>query len=411
MSSDGFHTPVRGVVGSRSSIPSFWSYSSLTEAEECPKKWMLNRASYPGVWSHNGYPETPAFAAIMGSVVHSVVEAMVELLMAEGVSSLSDVRVVDALSKRGGISEVIDTAVERELNTLVSNPRAHERLGAYRSYLEKRRTDIRIQSVALLRRSNLDARHQRGAVRSGGVTSDDDKRAALTKGTFSEVSLRSEELRFFGRADLISIDDSGCRISDFKTGESKISHDDQLQLYGLLWSMDRDRNPAGTPAVRLHLIYRNGSRDVAPLNEEELAAARHDLEVRIVQAEKDLAVEMPSARPSPDTCQFCSVRQFCDDYWQARRAWHTGEDLTKKASFQDCEIVIGAKLGPRSWSVVRSEPADIGVLVSSLAETNFDEGDHIRLIGAKVVSDPDTNGTIASVAYASDVFALHTGSN
>ncbi len=55
----GFDTGVQDSSGRWPDLPRAWSYSSLKEAEECPRRWMLRRASYPQIWARQGYPPRP----------------------------------------------------------------------------------------------------------------------------------------------------------------------------------------------------------------------------------------------------------------------------------------------------------------------------------------------------------------
>src|SRR5207247_1291621 len=77
-----------GVHGSWPEPPEFWSYSSLYEAEVCPRRWSLKRASYEGIWSRSGYPPRPSMPAIVGDVVHRALDAILRALYDAGCASV-----------------------------------------------------------------------------------------------------------------------------------------------------------------------------------------------------------------------------------------------------------------------------------------------------------------------------------
>ena len=75
-----FKTHVRGVEGTWPGRPEFWSYSSLREAEECPRRWALTRATYRAVWDRPGYPPRPIMPAMVGDTVHRALDVILRTL-------------------------------------------------------------------------------------------------------------------------------------------------------------------------------------------------------------------------------------------------------------------------------------------------------------------------------------------
>src|SRR5689334_22506494 len=104
---DTFRTRVRGVCGTWPQVPEFWSYSSLKDAEDCPRRWALARAKYPEIWNRAGYPPTAALPAAVGDVIHRSLDAILQLLHSEGCASIHDPTAVAALRRVGGFSSLI----------------------------------------------------------------------------------------------------------------------------------------------------------------------------------------------------------------------------------------------------------------------------------------------------------------
>ena len=96
-------------------------------------------------------------------------------------------------------------------------------------------------------------------------------------------------------------------------------HQDQLELYALLWDLDRDANPDRLPVTGLTAAY--PGRDVtfpAP-DQPGLRAIEDKVTASISSADAEIAAEVPRAVPSPENCGYCDVRHLCSDYWAAAR--------------------------------------------------------------------------------------------
>ena len=92
---DHFQTAVRGIAGEWPTAPGLWSYSSLGNAEDCPRRWMLSRADYGELWGGHGYPPRPALPALTGSVVHRCLELLLSAFQAQGSASVADPSAVE----------------------------------------------------------------------------------------------------------------------------------------------------------------------------------------------------------------------------------------------------------------------------------------------------------------------------
>src|SRR4051794_13232546 len=121
---DEFHLSTGGTA-QWPPIPSQWSYSSLRDAEECPRRWALSRASYPSIWERQGYPPRPALAALVGDVVHLVLERVLRALQHRSVDDESGVA---ALRQLGGYTSLVRSAIDEQLGALTHNPRMSPRL-------------------------------------------------------------------------------------------------------------------------------------------------------------------------------------------------------------------------------------------------------------------------------------------
>lgn len=392
--SDGFSTGVRGSDGYWPSPPVTWSYSSLREVSECPRRWMLSRANYPDLWSGWGYPSRPSVAALLGDIVHEVLELLVHRIRAAGCTSLADPGVVVVLKELGGYTRLVEDGMERRLDELAGNPRMAGHLDALRTALRVNVPEMRQRVQALVARGPLLLGHlgDDGASATPGT--------CLAPGAYPEVELRAPSLRLAGRVDILVVDDEGCEITDYKTGAPDDRHADQLHLYSLIWSRDTEHNPRSLPTRRLTLSYSANEVDIVPLDDQSLDALAHATTKAIELAEAALQERPPPAYPHPEICGFCDVRQLCDDYWMglANLASIAGE-------WFDFEGTVVEQNGSRSWILaITAEP--LLLLRTSSEAVPFGVGDRVRLLGLHREEDEEIKLLVAVFTGASEVFIL-----
>jgi hypothetical protein len=113
----------------------------------------------------------------------------------------------------------------------------------------------------------------------------------------------------------MTISDGGCEIVDYKTGEPKDEHRQQVHIYNLLWARDERLNPASRPVTSLTLLYPDRDVEVSPLTESELTLLEQELAARTRAALEFIQRTPPPAFPALENCSHCPVRHLCEDYW------------------------------------------------------------------------------------------------
>jgi PD-(D/E)XK nuclease superfamily len=398
---DAFQTPLPDVDGTWPPLPEWWSYSSLTAATECPRRWMLARASYPSVWERSGYPPRPGLPALAGSVIHGVLETVVGALHAKACGSVSDPQTVAVLKELGGYSSLLERAVDRELGQLDSNPRAVPVRDALATSLRQRIPEMRQRVQAVVARVTLNP----AAVGVGDGRPPED-RLPLPKGTHPEVELRVPALRFTGRADLLSLEDDACTLTDYKTGSPDPHHIQQLRLYALLWSRDEELNPAHVLAERLVIAYATHDEEHEGPSAEELDHLASALAADVGDTEAELSRRPPPAKPAAEMCRLCAVRHLCDDYWPSEAATANSPSATPPGTFVDCETSIVQRNGPRSWLIALG-PEDATALLRTPTEAApFRTGDRVRLLDVVHGRDEDSDTTILTMTQTSEAYVV-----
>jgi hypothetical protein len=398
---NGFRTPLPDVEGIWPRLPEVWSFSSLTEAVECPRRWTLARASYPKVWERSGYPARPVLPALVGSAVHHVLEVVLAKLHAERCSSVSDPRTASVLRELGGYTALLEDAVNRELERLRGNPRASQVFDALATALRQRIPEMRQRVQVVIARARLNP-----APLGAGTGAPSQARLPLAKGTHPEVELRVPALRFAGRADLVSLEDDACTLTDYKTGSPDPHHLEQIRIYALLWTRDEELNPTGIPTARLVIAYAthddvHGAPSSADL--EEIAAS---LTARIRDAEDELSSRPPPAKPAAEMCRLCAVRHLCDDYWPSEAARTNSPAMAPPGSFVDCEATISQRNGPRSWLIALHPDESAALLRTASEATPFRAGDRVRLLDLVHGKDDDTDTTILTMTQMSEAYVV-----
>lgn len=381
-----FDTDVPGIWGQWPSKPELWSYSSLKEMETCPRRWMMSRATYPDLWDRRGYPAQPVVAALFGNVVHGVVERLAQALADEGISAANPGAVVGVLGDLGGWRGIVLKEIDYQLSRFDGNPRVTaDRIERVRDELTRRAPQAADQVKVFLGRGALPSGRRADGDHDATGT-DRPKRLPASIGTHSEREVCSEDLRLTGRIDLLQIDEDDVTVIDFKTGKESDDHGEQVRLYALLWDLDRQTNPDGRPATRLELAYPSHTRSVDALDEDQMAALRDAVADRIATADAITEEPPPIATPSPEACQFCSVKHLCDAYWPNIPS--SVSDATTEEWF-DFEGRAIRPHGTRSWYLeATNSPTE--VLVRTVeANVQFPQGQRVRLLGVRRTIDPD----------------------
>lgn len=397
---DAFETPVATSAGHWPSPPRRWSYSSLSEAEECPRRWMLSRAAYPEIWSGAGYPPRPTLPALLGDVVHRVLEIVIREFHARGCTDLTDPSAVVILRALGGYSKVAERAIHELVDPLADNPRAIARLDGLRASLLAKVPEVRQRVQMVVSRTSLQPP-------SGVATevSPPGDRWPLGVGSYPEVALRASDLRLGGRVDLITIAEDACEITDYKTGAPDPHHADQVRTYALLWAHDTALNPSALPVRRLILSYPTHDVDVDAPTGAELVNDAAEMAARIDAADLMLQERPPEARPAEAMCRLCGVRQLCEDYWTELASRPMAEGSDGQPQWFDLEATVTTQNGPRSWLLTSEADQSTTLLRTAAEATIFRLGDRVRLLNLLRGNDPESM-PVGSMTQASEVFVL-----
>lgn len=374
--------------------PERWSFSALTQAERCPAQFALSRGNYPTVWSGRGYPPRPGLAALRGLVVHSAIERIVSAMSAARVRDPVSAAAVATLRELGGISLVVDEAIDHTIGKLESNPRMR---GA-RAILRRRlRQDVSILRTDVQRMVGsttlIEPMTNTAAVPSEAGRHDVQRPRSLGIGNYPEQHLRHHELRIDGTADLLLIDEGSVVITDFKTGVPKPDHVDQVLVYAVLWQGDRDRNDSSPRTISLRIAYVGQVEEIEP-TPEELLRAEDDLANRITLADRSLSQD-PEARVGAETCRTCSVRHLCDDYWELR-----GES---SPDFLDVDFVI-VDIRSTDTFVVDLANGRSAVLHAELVEPEL--GAEFRALSLRLPDLDDDEQLLLQAVSASEIYRL-----
>jgi hypothetical protein len=352
----------------------------------------------------------PASAALFGEVVHAAVETIVTALVAAGCESTLAAGAVQVLRDLGGITAVAERTLTGLLARLDGNPRIDiERMRRLRTDLTSHLPAARVQIQAYLGRTNLSAgsgagrkeEHQEATTKAPSPHA---PRRPLGIGAHPELTLTAGSLRLTGRVDLLTVDNSSIRITDFKTGAEDPGHIDQLRMYALLWDLDRGANPRRRPATELVAVYPTHDVTIPAPTAEELRSLERTVDSRIAAADTEVAAEMPKAIPNAENCSLCQVRQLCGEYW---------EQVVKEpgavsaGAWFDYEGVVGAQNGTRSWWMLHTLTGQRDLLLRTPSTvTQLTLGSRIRVLGLRLEDDLEVDSRVAAMTAISEMFVL-----
>ncbi len=326
--------------------------------ETCPLQWSLGRATYPGIWARTGYPDRVYTGTVVGQVVHQAIERMTK---AVGLAATkTDVSGLVGLVKvLGGYSAILDAESESVAAKLAANPRVATGDRDIREELRQRLPGMRLQLQLFARSALARTSEPRPGARTPAESTET---RAIHHGLNAEVELGDSAGLWRGTADLIRADNHGVEIIDFKTGVAKEEHALQLRLYALLFLADRLVNPGDLPVTKLTLIYGDREIDVAVPSGTDRLALQSEVDARAMQAQQDVAMKPPEARPSPEACGFCAVRQLCPTYWSPAGQALAGMSATRDG-LVDAEICLHERTAEATW---RGSVATCGALADGV---------------------------------------------
>ena len=393
--------------------PAWMSYSTLTELEECPRRWALKSAEYSEVWEGRGYPRVPQSSVLVGQVVHSAIERVARALSEAGCESLQSESAVSALRQLGGYSAIVSDCMEAVFSKYEGNPRATPVVESLRQVLSTRVPELRSRVQRQVSRIKL-AGDGSGAEGAGaGRQAGQGMRRPLKDGSHAELEVQDPELGWRGFVDLLTVSDSLCEIRDFKTGAVKDEHKLQLKLYAMLWSRDRELNPTGRAAQSLVLSYDEQDLQLEPPSAATLDALHEEIRERTERALNDATETVPEARPGQEQCQYCAVRHLCAEYWEWLRGEASGGELAA-SQYGDVEIELTSPHGPSSFDgrllsgTGLQSGRDILFRTSNL-QISLRSGQRLRVLNVQISDDSPDDGSapiVATMTGTSEVFVL-----
>jgi hypothetical protein len=286
----------------------------------------------------------------------------------------------------------------KRLTRLDGNPRlaagGRERL---QDQLEHRIPEAREEVQHYLHRMTLTPREVVGSASGGGS-----RRYARGVGSHPEATLQADDLRLWGRIDLLTVGAHRVDITDYKTGAEDESHLDQLRFYAVLWDRDSVSNPSGMSLETLTASYPGREVTIDAPDTAQLQRLVDALRTRVASADDLVQSDEPSAQPG-DYCSSCSVRPLCSIYWS------TSPDpaILKRGTWFDFEGTVVERNGIKSWWLHDLSPAKNALLLrTTSAHHVFDPGQRLRLLGLRRDEDPDTDAVIAVLTQTSEVIVV-----
>jgi hypothetical protein len=334
----------------------------------------------------------------------------VKALVAADCKSAQSPEAVAVLRQLGGYTAVIERAAVARLAGLPGNPRLSDDMRQrIQRGVRSRVADARVQVQAYINNTVIaPAGKAQGSwtpvVDGSPVATVSGRRAPLPLGSHAEVILTAPRLRLTGRLDLLRVTEAGAHITDYKTGAGSPCHAEQLQMYALLWDLDRDANPGGRSTASLTAAY-PGHDVVFPIpSEPELRDFEKQVAASIHEADAELSADVPRAAPSAENCRNCGIRHLCDTYWTT--IVPDPSSLPDKTKF-DCQGLVGPQIGQHSWWLHPDGPDREKLLVQAPPSgPELPSGRHVRILGLRIDADPESVVTMASINAFSEVFRM-----
>jgi CRISPR/Cas system-associated exonuclease Cas4 (RecB family) len=339
--------------------PEWMSFHVFKEAQRCPLSIALQRSSYRQLWSSPGYPTRPTAAAISGIIVHEAAEFLLKQFALAGVTTLMQPQAMKVLKELGGFTKVVEKFLADFLARENENPRFEQFRDDLVRTLRLKLPQMRATLQAILV-SHVWAPVNSESANSREMTSKlgrkkPTQRASLGSGTFVEIDLQDALAKWRGRVDILDVDESGCAITDLKSGVASDEHKEQLIVYAMLWNEDLDRNPAHLPIKSLQIVYGSGTIGIEVPNTSQMQKFRKYLIDSSELVRSALNASSVSANPSKENCRHCPVKLLCQPYWQSLPSVSSDDPLSNN------QVTLIEARGDRAWLGIVTASAAIEV--------------------------------------------------
>jgi len=362
--------------------PEKYSFSSLREIAECPYRWQIQNSKFDGL---DRYPSRPNPAAVEGGIIHSLLEKLFRALACHGMPLIGSETFQKCLGEID-INLAISRSIRDYEKRIALNPRCHgfqlissiqqlrnKVVQIFRDQYDK----IRKNTPPSIIRSSYNTLKKQSF---NGVTGNDFAVLLNKNKVLTELTLEHKELPFSGIIDFICLDDEGMKISDFKSGAYKHDHKDQVLLYALLLKSNLQCLPK-----EAFIIYPDRSERVE-INENIVENAFFGLKDKIYTAKRDLN-SVPAKTSLNENCQYCPVRQLCDQYWVSLS---NDPHQVKKPGIVDIEVEVTGIHCNHGFVDTRSDCANLKIVY----ETNvakglpiITSGERLRILGGKQLAN------------------------
>ena len=262
--------------------PLLWSYSSLREFGECPKRWSLTRSEYsntPG----SGYPGAPSVQRVRGNVVHDVITAFENEYAREG-GSVRDF--FKAFGLRSRVALEIENQVDAEHQ---SNPRVVSRK-AITPLLDECISQIKSVVLSLPEKESVESNKRKTGRKRG-----------------ANVRIEVSDPDVVAYLDYFD----GSQLVEFKSGPRNESHEEQVRFYAAVLYRSTGSAPA---ALEINYTGEGASVHIDPMNSDACEALLSEIRRSIKENNESIDAQEIEARTG-EACRFCSVRHLCDEYW------------------------------------------------------------------------------------------------
>lgn len=380
------------------------SVSRLLAIEACPRRWALETADYPAIWSNHGYPTKLNRAALSGQAVHLALQRLTTKLTDLGLGTVHDAEFVQAVRELGGFTELLKQSIDAVVSSYRENPRVD--LEQVEAWTAARLPELREHLQLLVSRLRVH-------VCSSAQSQHDRREGPLPVGSHSELGIDDSDLGWRGFVDLLTLSDDECEIVDFKTGQHHPEHEFQIQVYGVLWRRSKALNPSGRPPTKLTLSYLDGDIDVLPLPAANVPEFEEDLRSRTVAVRRAVSETPPEAKPDPEYCCHCPTRQLCEAYWSPTLHAHWNEACASTPAFVDIQVSGLTHRSNSVWEGVVSSgnlTAGTKVLVQvsgkSQSVGTIDSANRVRILGGQLLHTDPGDRPLVAANRATEVFSV-----
>ena len=312
-------------VGKIPKPPTYWTFSLLNLWRKCPRQWWLSYSEYPNT-KGIPYPSKVTAKGIQGMAVHAAIFEFGKQLASEGYPLVGS-KAYHAVRRAFNLRETLKETINQCLELIKNNPRVK---------VNKISNRVALNDCVNVFKSLVGGCSAPGVtyIRKHDVIEpyESDLTYEFLPWVGSEKSVEISDPPLKGRIDKYYLTENGFVLREFKTGTQSADYVEQVTFYAVLIWLKTGKLP-----LEMTIDYPDRQEKMPLPTASDLEAFLANIQSEIKNYNQLIEKGEINADPSSDLCNYCNVKQLCEDFWKKSNNVVVEKDKTLRMKIYDYE--------------------------------------------------------------------------